>query len=159
MVYAAVVVSGSQKGDNFLVDRVFTGPFNITAVSQYCGRSGAEEPEQWTGYRRFIFFFSPSLALRACFALRAKYRVCLVWLIECLLCRLATEKKTTRKNRGRLAPSTRDRGEAIATTSMYRGSDKIPQLQCKRNRWREGTPTADSPTGSLQSKLCSSMQR
>ena len=68
MVYAAVVVSGSQKGDNFLVDRVFTGPFNITAVSQYCGRSWAEEPEQWTGYRRFIFFFSPRLALCACFA-------------------------------------------------------------------------------------------
>ena len=26
---------------------------------------------------------------------------------------------------------------------MYRSSDKILQLHCKRNRWREGTPTAD----------------
>ena len=30
-----------------------------------------------------------------------------------------------------------------ATTNMYRGSDKILQLHCKRIRWREGTPTAD----------------
>ena len=35
MVYAAVSVSGSQKGNNFRVmDRLFIGPFNITAVSQ-----------------------------------------------------------------------------------------------------------------------------
>ena len=35
-VYAAVGVFGTQKGDNFRVlDRVFVGPFDITAVSQY----------------------------------------------------------------------------------------------------------------------------
>ena len=34
--YAVVGVSGGQKGDNFLVmDRVLTGPFDITAVSQW----------------------------------------------------------------------------------------------------------------------------
>ena len=31
-----------------------------------------------------------------------------------------------------------------ATTNVYRGSDKILQSHCKRNRWREGTPTADA---------------
>ena len=31
-----------------------------------------------------------------------------------------------------------------ATTNMNRGSDKTLQLHCKRNRWREGTPTADA---------------
>ena len=41
-------------------------------------------------------------------------------------------------------PSTRDRGEATATSKMYRDRDKIPQLQCKGNRWREGTATADA---------------
>ena len=36
VVYAAVDVSDSQKGDNFRVmDRVLIGPFEITAVSQY----------------------------------------------------------------------------------------------------------------------------
>ena len=36
VVVAAVGVSGSQKGDNFrVIDRVFVGFFNITAVSQY----------------------------------------------------------------------------------------------------------------------------
>ena len=36
VVNAAVGVSGSKKGDNFRVmDRVFIGPFDITAVSQY----------------------------------------------------------------------------------------------------------------------------
>lgn len=29
-------------------------------------------------------------------------------------------------------------------TNMYRGSDKITQLQCKRNRGKDGTPTADA---------------
>ena len=40
-----------------------------------------------------------------------------------------------------------------ATTNVYRGSDKILQLHWKRNRWREGTLTADASksneTGSL----------
>ena len=36
VVYAAVGVSGSQKGDNFrLMDHVFIGPFDITSISQY----------------------------------------------------------------------------------------------------------------------------
>ena len=36
VVYAAVDVSDSRKGDNFRVmDRVLIGPFEITAVSQY----------------------------------------------------------------------------------------------------------------------------
>ena len=30
------------------------------------------------------------------------------------------------------------------TTNMYRGSDKILQLHCKRNWWREETPTPDA---------------
>ena len=34
--------------------------------------------------------------------------------------------------------------ENIATTNVYRGRDKILQLHRKRNRWREGTPTADA---------------
>ena len=34
VVYAAVGVSGGQKGDDFrAMDRVFIGPFDITAVS------------------------------------------------------------------------------------------------------------------------------
>ena len=33
--------------------------------------------------------------------------------------------------------------EASASKNMYRGSNKILQLHCKRNRRREGTPTAD----------------
>ena len=33
--------------------------------------------------------------------------------------------------------------EATASTNMFRGSNKILQLHCKRNRRREGTPTAD----------------
>ena len=33
---------------------------------------------------------------------------------------------------------------ATATTNIYRGSDKILQLHWKRNRWREGSPTADN---------------
>ena len=61
------------------VSRVLIGPFDITAVSQYwC----AEESEQWTGNSRFIFLLPSSLALRA------KYRVCLAWLIKRLICRL-----------------------------------------------------------------------
>ena len=31
-----------------------------------------------------------------------------------------------------------------ATTNMYRSSERILQLHCKWNRWREGTPTADA---------------
>ena len=34
--------------------------------------------------------------------------------------------------------------EATATTNIYRDSDKILQLHCKRNRWREGSPTVDA---------------
>ena len=34
-----------------------------------CGRRWEEEPEQWTGYKGFIFFLCPR------FVLRAKYRV------------------------------------------------------------------------------------
>ena len=36
---------------------------------------------------KLFFLFSPRLALPACFALRAKCRVCLVWLIKLLVCR------------------------------------------------------------------------
>ena len=80
MVYAAVCISGSQKGDNFRVMyRALIGPFDIAAVSQYwC----AEESEQWIGNSRFIFLLPTSLALRA------KYRVHLAWLIKRLICRL-----------------------------------------------------------------------
>ena len=36
VVYAALCVSGSQKGDNFWVmDRVLIGPFEITSIGQY----------------------------------------------------------------------------------------------------------------------------
>jgi len=34
------------------MDRVLIGPFDITTVNQYLW---AEEPEQWTGNRRFIW--------------------------------------------------------------------------------------------------------
>ena len=67
--------------------------------------------------------------------------------LEILAGKIST--RTSSKPRGRdniaatPAPSTRKRGEASATTNMYRGSNKILQLQCKRNRRREGTPTAD----------------
>ena len=62
--YAAVGVSGSQKGDNFRVmDRVLIGAFDITAVSQYtCGCRMAGEPQQWTGNKRFIFLLPLSRA-------------------------------------------------------------------------------------------------
>ena len=85
MVYAAVCISGSQKGDTFRVmSRVLIGPFDITAVSQYwC----AEESEQWTGNSRLIFLLPWSLALRA------KYRVRLAWLIKRLICRLNLIRK------------------------------------------------------------------
>ena len=59
MVYAAVGVSGSQKGDNFpVMDRVFLGPFDVTAFSLFLW---AAEPEQWTG-NGAIFFSSPRLS-------------------------------------------------------------------------------------------------
>ena len=52
--YAAVGVSGSQKGDNFQVmDCVFTGLFDITTLSQH------------------FFSFLPDLRIRPCFALSA----------------------------------------------------------------------------------------
>ena len=43
------------------MDRVLIGPFDITAVSL---RRWAEEPEQWTGNRRFIFLLPSSRASR-----------------------------------------------------------------------------------------------
>ena len=48
------------------MDRVFIGPPSANT----CGRRWAEEPEQWTGNRRFIFLCSPRLALRILFALK-----------------------------------------------------------------------------------------
>ena len=53
---------------------------------------GREESEQWTGNRRFIFL-PPRLMLRTHFALRARYRVRLAWLINRLFCRLETDNK------------------------------------------------------------------
>ena len=53
---------------------------------------GREESEQWTGNRRFIFLL-PRLMLRTHFALRARYRVRLAWLINHLFCRLETDNK------------------------------------------------------------------
>ena len=65
--YAAVGVSGSQKGDNFLVmDRVFVGPFDVTAFGHFLW---AEEPEQWIGNGRLFFSSLVSLAFRTRFAL------------------------------------------------------------------------------------------
>ena len=43
------------------MDRILIGPFDITAVG---GRSWAEEPEHWTGNRRFIFLLPSSRASR-----------------------------------------------------------------------------------------------
>ena len=43
------------------MDRVLIGPFDITAVSW---RRWAEEPEQWTGNRLFIFLLPSSRASR-----------------------------------------------------------------------------------------------
>ena len=48
------------------MDRVLIGPPSANT----CGRRWAEEPEQWIGNRRFIFFSSPRLALRTRFALK-----------------------------------------------------------------------------------------
>ena len=53
---------------------------------------GREESEQWTGNRRFIFL-PPRLMLRTHFALRARYRVRLAWLINRLFYRLETDNK------------------------------------------------------------------
>ena len=65
--YAVVGVPGSQKGYNFTVmDRVLIGLFDITAVSQYLWRRWAEESEQWTGNRRFIFRPLSSRASHPC---------------------------------------------------------------------------------------------
>ena len=63
-----------QKGDSFWVmDRVLIGPFDITAVSNTFERRWAEEPEQWTGNRRYI---PPPLPR---FSLRVKCLVRLAW--------------------------------------------------------------------------------
>ena len=67
VVYAAVGVGGSQKGETFQVmDRGLIGPFDITAVSQYLWAyiRWAEEAEQGTGSRCFIFHPTSSCALR-----------------------------------------------------------------------------------------------
>ena len=53
----------------------------LTLSVNICERRWAEKPEQSTGYRRFIFFFSPRLALGA------QCHVRLAWLIKRLLCR------------------------------------------------------------------------
>ena len=66
-VVAAVGVSGSQKGDNFrVIDRLFV-VFFLTSpqLVNTCGRRWAEEPEKWTGNRRFIFLFPSSYASRS----------------------------------------------------------------------------------------------
>ena len=85
MVYAAVGVGGSQKGETYRVlDCGLIGPFDITAVSQYLWAyiRWGEEPEQGTGNRCFNIFSPPRLVLCA------KWHVCLAWLIKHLLCRL-----------------------------------------------------------------------
>ena len=59
MVYAAVGVGGSQKGETYRVlDCGLIGPFDITAVSQYLWAyiRWGEEPEQGTGNRCFNIF-------------------------------------------------------------------------------------------------------
>ena len=67
--------------------------------------------------------------------------------LEILAGKISTETSSKPRGRDKIAatpaPSTRKRGEASATSNMYRGSNKILHLQCKRNRRREGTPTAD----------------
>ena len=62
MVYAAVGVSGSHKGNKFRVmDRLLIGPFNITAVSQYqfvgVGGRKSQNNVLFTGA---LFFLLPS---------------------------------------------------------------------------------------------------
>lgn len=47
------------------------------------------------------------------------------------------KKLTTEQRPVETMPSTGDRGKATGTTNMYRGSYKIPQLECKQNRWRK----------------------
>ena len=66
VVYAAVDVSDSRKGDNFrLMDRVLIGPFEITVrQSIFLGvRSGSARTMDWLQVPNF--FFSPGLAPRA----------------------------------------------------------------------------------------------
>ena len=67
-----------QKGDSFWVmDRVLIGPFDITAVCNTFERRWAEEPEQWTGNRRFIFllplFFASHSFRTSCKILRSPH--------------------------------------------------------------------------------------
>ena len=52
------------------MDRVLIGSFDITAGSYICGRKWAEQQEQWTANRRFIFLFPSSRASRSCRAPR-----------------------------------------------------------------------------------------
>ena len=64
-VYAAVSDSGSQKGDNFRVkDRVSLVLLTSLLSVKICGRRWAEESEQWTGYKLFIFLLPSSRASR-----------------------------------------------------------------------------------------------
>ena len=63
MVYAAVGVGGSQKGETYRVLNCgLIGPFDITAVSQYLWAyiRWAKEPEQGTGKRCFNIFLPTS---------------------------------------------------------------------------------------------------
>ena len=67
VVVAAVGVSGSQKGDNFrVIDRLFV-VFFLTSppLVNTCGRRWEEEPEKWTGNRRFIFLLPSSYGSRS----------------------------------------------------------------------------------------------
>ena len=62
---------------------LLTTPLSVSS----CGCRWAEEPEQLTGYRDFIFS-SPLISLRACFTLSANC---------CRLCRLVTHQKSHAK--------------------------------------------------------------
>ena len=72
MVYAAVSISGSQKGDNFQVmDPVLTGPFDITQhrrQSIVVGVGGRKSQNSRLVNRRFIFLLPSLFAQNAAFA-------------------------------------------------------------------------------------------
>ena len=73
MVYAAVSISGSQKGDNFQVmDPVLTGPFDITqhhrCQSIVVGVGGRKSQNSRLVNRRFIFLLPSRFAQNAAFA-------------------------------------------------------------------------------------------
>ena len=98
------------------MDRLFIGPYNITAVSQYVWAQVGGRARSMEFLQALYFFFSP------CLGLRAKCRVCIAWLIKRLICRLAWN---VRAQRGR------------NMTQLYMQLDAtIDDITATANQWR-----------------------